>query len=333
MPEENEQATKDQHYVPQFYLKKFVNADNKLEILDCDRRKLVIARTPKSVCNEEYFYSVNNTLDEASQVLEKEFQRIEDHISKYYDGIALKFVEFQEITEEDKMQIATFMSMQYLRGPYMRKRIKKMDENVIKEITKMRFGSESIHDSFDRLEEKTGEKTSEKQRKEVIEFAKKGDYTVETSNASHLRMLGEMEGFRNLLFGKEWTVYISKSSKKFITSDNPVIEIFPKWAGKTFWGPDFMQRTHQFALTPEVLIIADEPRNLPKEPTMGKIKRKTFFDNRVHNDKILELNFPSARFAMAYAYANNKDLLQAIIDSDDLYKKQLAQKIIRQAKV
>lgn len=318
-----EQISKNQHYVPQFYLKKFVNSDEKLEILDCERRKVVTSRTPKSVCNEEYFYSLNNQLDEVSQVLEKELGRIESSVSNVYDKISQKFTNFEQITEDDKFLIATFMSLQYLRGPYMRKQIHKMNEQMVKHVTKMQFGSSHIHKFFDEHEKDTGEKLTDKQRQEVIEFAQGGEYGVEMGNASHLHLLGEMEGFRNLLFGKEWLVYISKSSKKFITSDNPVIELFPDWAGKFFWQPTFLQRTHQFAMTPEILIIATDPRNPPE---IGKIKRKTLFDSREDNHKILELNFAHPRNATAYAYANNKDLLQDIVDSANLYDRQQATK-------
>ncbi len=317
--DENEQITKNQHYVPQFYLRKFANNEDKLEILDCERRKVVAPRSPKSVCNEEYYYSANNKLDEVSQALEKEFQRIESDISKVYDSIVKKFVNFEQITENDKMLVATFMSLQYLRGPYMRKQIQRMNEQMIKQITKLHFGSTHIHKFFDQHEKETGEKLTEQQRNEVIEFAQKGEYRVEMGNAAHLHLISEMEGFRNLLFGKEWQVYISKSSKKFITSDNPVIELFPEWTGKFFYGPTFLQRTHQFSMTPDILIVATDPQN---PPAIGKVKRKTLFDNKEHNDKILELNFQYPRNAIAYAYASSSDLLQDIVDSANLYDKQ-----------
>lgn len=329
MNNEKEQITKNQHYVPQFYLRKFVNSEGKLEILDCELRKCVVARTPKSVCNEEYFYSANNELDEASQVLEKELQRIETDISRFYDEIVKKILDFKEITPSDKMTISTFLSMQYLRGPYMRKQIKKMDESIIKQITKIRYGSEAINHDINKLEKEKGETISQKEREDLINFALSGDYRVETNNVGHLNMLGEIEGFRNLFFGKEWLIYISKSSKKFITSDNPVVEIFPDWNGKFFYGPTFLQRTHQFAMTPEILIVATHPRN---SPAVGQIKRKTLFDNAQHNDKILELNFQHPRNATEYAYASDKMFLQEIIDSANQFDKQKIDTILKIAR-
>lgn len=316
---ENAQITKNQHYVPEFYLRKFANSNGKLEILDCKRRKVVTPRSPKSVCNEEYYYSESNQLDEVSQVLEKEFQRIESGVSKVYDDIAGKFINFEQITENDKILIATFMSLQYLRGPYMRKQVQRMNEQMVKKITKLQFGSPHIHKFFDQHEKESGEKLTEQQRNDVVEFAQKGEYRVEMGNAAHLNLIGKMEGFRNFLFAKEWLVYISKSNKKFIISDNPVAELFPEWTGKLSYGPSFLQRTHQFSMTPDILIIATDPRN---PPAIGEIKRKTLFDNIEHNAKILELNFQHLRNATAYAYARDKNSLQDIIDSANFYNKQ-----------
>lgn len=315
----NKQITKNQHHVPQFYLKKFTNKDNKLEILDCKRRKIVTPRSPKSVCSEEYFYSVNNEFDEISQILEAEFGKIETKISQAYDKIAEKFISFKQITENDKMLVATFMSFQYLRGPYMRQQIRKMSEESTKLINKSIFDSPMADKIFDRYELGTGNKISKKQREAVSEFATKGEYEVETNNLLHLRMMGEIEGFRNLFFGKDWLVFISKSNKNFVTSDNPVIELFPEWTGKTFYGPTFSQRIQQFAMMPDILIIATDPQN---PSAIGKVKRKTLFDNKEHNRKILELNFQHPRNATAYVYANNYQLLQDIVDSANLYDEQ-----------
>jgi len=328
MPDKGEQITKNQHWVPQFYLKKFANKNGKLDILDCDLKKVVVERAPKSVCSEEFFYSVNDKKDDVSQQMEKEFQKIENQISSSYDRIAQNFVEFKQITSDDKLLISTFMSMQYLRGPYMRKQLKKNEESLIKQIMEIRFGSENTDKIFNDLEKEIGNKINKKDRKDTIDFAIKGEYSIKTSNFSHLGLIGEMEGFRNLFFGKKWLIYISKSSKKFITSDNPVLELFPDWTGKFFYGPDFGQRTHQFSMTPDILIVASE---LGEINSKIEVKRKTLFDNLKDNRKILELNFGYARFATRYCYASNKTSLQDIVVDAFLHEnqqKEILRKII-----
>jgi predicted RNA-binding protein YlxR (DUF448 family) len=319
--------TKEQHFVPQFYLKKFLNQEGKLEILDCERLKIVANRTPKNVCKGEYFYSTNDKIDEVSQLLEDELSRLEDGISKKYDEITNIIIEGKQMSFEDRVLVATFMASLYTRGVYMRKQIKKMSANTIKQIMKLQFESKNIDKQLNKLEEKLKKKISKKERKELIDFVVNGEYDVMTNNASHLRFMAEMEGFRNLFLGKYWTIYISKSSKKFITSDNPVIETFPDWHGKMFWGATFLQRTHHFSLTPEIMIVATNSDNLNhKNIYVKRIKRKTLFDNKKDNDKILELNFVYPRFAEEYVYSINKESLKDIIDSANLYDKQIKEK-------
>jgi len=323
--ETKEQITKDQHYVPQFYLRRFVRSDGKLEILDCERRQISSSRTPKSVCNEEYYYSVRNELDEVSQDIEKKLGRIEDKVSESYDKIADKIRNSQQIMNADKSIISSFISLQYLRGPYMRKQIERMNEKVVKEMIKMRMHMMPDNGFFHEYEKDTGQIITEKQRAVIIEMVDKEEYRVTTNNAPHLQMMGGMEKFHNLLFAKEWMIYISKSSKKFITSDNPVLELFPDWTGKFFYGPDFLQRAHQFAMAPDIMIVATDPRNPPQ---IGKIKRKTLFDNSNDNAKILELNIQYARHATEFAYANNIQSLQDIIYTANLYDKQQRKRLL-----
>jgi hypothetical protein len=43
--------TKNQHYVPQFYLKKFANSAGKLETLDVTNEKTLKPQSPSHVCS------------------------------------------------------------------------------------------------------------------------------------------------------------------------------------------------------------------------------------------------------------------------------------------
>jgi hypothetical protein len=52
-------------------------------------------------------------------------------------------------------------------------------------------------------------------------------------------------------------VYANKTQESFVTSDNPVAVVVPERQG--FFGPTFLQRTHYFALSPELCIEAVYP--------------------------------------------------------------------------
>jgi len=133
-----------------------------------------------------------------------------------------------------------------------------------------------------------------------------GKYSLEFNNAQHMMMFENHEGFTNLFCGQDWTVYISKSEKRFVTSDNPVVVVVPERVG--FYGPTFLERTHCFALTPEICIEARYPR----KETGKKIKRKLLFKG--DEMKVLPLNMILASQAHEYAYATDKQSLEDILE-------------------
>lgn len=118
------QITRRQHFVSQFYLRKFVNSAGELEVLDVPQRKILEPRTPKAVCYEEFFYgAATGKLDEVSQQIEKLFQQMEDSIAKQLDPIIAKLLNYSQIDDEEKWLIAFLMSMLWIRGPAMREQI------------------------------------------------------------------------------------------------------------------------------------------------------------------------------------------------------------------
>jgi len=85
---EMNQDTSRQHYVPKFYLRKFTNDNNELEVFDVATETIVKPIGPKGVAYEDYFYGIRTgEPDEISQQIEKFFQEIENLIGKKYDGL------------------------------------------------------------------------------------------------------------------------------------------------------------------------------------------------------------------------------------------------------
>lgn len=300
------QTTKKQHYVPQFYLKKFTNSSNEVEVLDCERRKIVAPRGTKAVCYEDFFYGIRTgKLDSVSQYLETAFQKMEDGIAKNINGVIEKILNQEQILDDEKWLIALAMSMLWIRGPVMRKEVKRMSEDVTKKINVFKFSHPNIGKWFDKYDRETGNTTSPEMREKIKKMMIEKEYSLKFSNSQHLMMFDDFQGFANLFFGQDWTVYISKSDKKFVASDNPVAVIFPKIKG--FWGPTFLERTHYFPLTPEIFIVA----RYPMKDTGKKLRRKTLFKQ---NDKeILGLNMTLSGQAYRYTYAVQRQSLEDIL--------------------
>lgn len=300
------QVTARQHFVPQFYLRRFINSSGLIEVLDVSKRVILDPRAPKAVCYERFFYGAKTgEADEVSQQIEQLFQRWEDSIAKRIEPIIDKLLNHSQIDHEEKWTISFLMSMLWIRGPAMREQVNQLSEQVMKSVNKFQFSHQSADDLLDRIDRKTGKATTPEMRERLKRMMIDGDYTIEFNNASHLQMFKNFDGFANLFHGQDWIVYITKSDKKFTTSDNPITVVFPEKKG--WYGPTFLERTHYFPLTPEILIHARYPENFAGK----KLRRKTLF--KQNDFDILKLNLTTSNHAIQYAYGHSfEDILQAV---------------------
>lgn len=302
------QITEDQHFVPRFYLKKFANNKNELERLDLKERKIIDPRGPKGICCEDFFYGMETgKQDELSQQVENTFQLMENWTTKNIDTCIEKILDYQHIFDNEKWEIAFLMSMLWIRGPAMRKQINRMSEDVFKKISLFHFSHPNIDEWFDNFDKNTGSVTSPEMRKLVGESMTEGKFPLQFNNYFHLSMFDSFKGFANCFFGQYWIIYISKSNKKFTTSDNPLTVVLPERKG--FYGPGILERIHYFPLTPDIFIVASNP-----EADFGKkLRRKTLF--QANDKEILDLNIITSSRALQYAYAKDRQSLEDILGS------------------
>ena len=305
---DQEQITRGQHFVPQFYLRRFTNPKNEVEILDCKDRKILTPRGTKGICYEDFFYGIRTgEPDELSQQIESRFQQMEDYISKNIGFVIDKILNGEKVLDDDKWLVAFLMSMLWIRGPVMREQINKMSESVYKRVNAFWFSHPKVDELFDRFDVEKGTTTSPEMREKVKKMITEESYSLEFSNAQHMMMFDNFKGFANLFWGQDWTVYITKGKRKFITSDNPIVVMFPKRQG--FYGPTFLERTHYFALTPEIMIMARYPLN----DSGKKFHRKTLFDDS--QSEVLRLNMIVSGQAYKQAYSNNRRDLEDVIST------------------
>jgi Protein of unknown function (DUF4238) len=302
------QITARQHFVPQFYLKKFVNSSGFIEVLDISRKTILEPRVPKAVCYEKFFYgTTTGELDDVSQQVEKQFQQWEDSLAKQIEPIIAKLLNNSQIDDKEKWVIAFLMSMLWIRGPAMREQINRMSEEVMKHVNKLRFSHPSTDSLFDEFDRETGSTTTPEMREKLKRTMTEGDYSLKFNNASHLHMFDSFQGFANLFHAQDWLVYIAKSDKKFTTSDNPITVVVPDKEG--FYGPTFLERDHYFPLTPDLLIKGRYP-----EKDLGKkLRRKTLF--KQDDFDILKLNLTTANHVVQYAYATERQSLEDLLSA------------------
>lgn len=120
---------KNQHYVPQFYLKYFTNPQEKLCTFDKIEKKRLLFTNVKNLACEKYFYDFpqQSGIKELQQPMEKWFSELEtkaskfmNHIQKKIQGIlrlkpSEKVDSLQVLTQDQKLDLAYWVAVQSLR--------------------------------------------------------------------------------------------------------------------------------------------------------------------------------------------------------------------------
>ena len=301
------QITGKQHFVPQFYLKRF-SKEGQLQVFDVQAKRIGRPCSCKKVCYEKFFYAAETGVrDEISQVFEKDvFGKIEDVIAKALPEI-IERTDAQKLTNGDLYVLAHFMSVQWLRTCYFRERLQKMASEVMKWMLKRRASLPGFQDHIRSMAE--GRQIPDEQIEEVKRLIESDEYVIPTNNAQHLNFIGEEEinGYRNLLLAKKWRIIISDGPYRFITSDNPVAEWIPPRTGLI--PVTFMDRRHLLALTPDILIETGRPDSMnPEQQPVDRVSYHTANEKR-----ILMFNNVLANHAHKYAYAYQRDEFEQLL--------------------
>lgn len=299
-----ENMTKKQHFVPKFYLKRFADEKNFVEVLDLDKKELLKPYPYSGVCYEEFFYAANTgEPDEISQNFEKALKQIEDVIAPRLDSIIESIMNTRKIDDEELSILALFMSMLWVRGVYMRKQTEKMTVDVAKQIMAI---TASHKENFPKWAEKIMKENNVVASEEDIEDVRQAfmekDYDLKFNNVPHLNMIKDLNMYARMFFDKKWRFYIAGGNNRFITSDTPTIEWFPERKG--FYGPDIFQRKHYLALTPKILIELSHPKGHGKA-----VKRKM-----INDQEVLEYNMTIVNYSDKYCYSKTKKELQLLLD-------------------
>ena len=109
------------HYVPRFYLKRFLDIDGLLWVFDKVTQK-VFQTTPERIAAETHFYRIPDLIgtEHDPNFLETEFSALESRIAglteRWLSSAAnLNPIEKVEMTDEERQEMSLFISLQFLR--------------------------------------------------------------------------------------------------------------------------------------------------------------------------------------------------------------------------
>jgi hypothetical protein len=225
----SKQITKKQHFAPRFYFKRFA-VDNLLQTLDIQKGKLIKARPYSGVCYADFYYAIETGKeDETSQVFEQFFGEIEDKFAKEYDGIVEAIWNYQPLTDHQLDILAWFMASLWIRSPHMRRQVNKTMADGMKQMTTLMASHPNFTDGAKQALAERGHNVTDEQLEDARKTLESGEYELEfDNNANHLQLIAKCEEFYRWFSIKKWRFYLAKGTKKFITTDTPVVEVFNK---------------------------------------------------------------------------------------------------------
>lgn len=302
------QITKKQHFAPRFYFKRFA-IDNFLQTLDIQKGKLIKAQPYSGVCYANFYYAVETGKeDEASQVFEQFFGEIEDKFAKEYDSIVDAIWNYKPLTDHQLDIFTWFMASLWIRSPRMRNQVNKTMADGMKQMTTLMASHPNFTEGAKVALEKEGHKVTDEQIEDARKTFESGEYELTfDNNVNHLQLIAKCEEFHRWFAIKNWRFYLAKGSKKFITTDTPVVEVFNN-TGKTMiekmYSNHIAQRRHYLALTPEILIELIDPLK------SGKKQKRHAITN---DEMIIQSNLLLVRWSKDYAYATDKEYLEDLL--------------------
>ena len=217
---------KNQHFVPQFYLRRFCGG-GKLWVYDKEKRKFW-HQNPSEVAKKAHYYSVEGADGTLTVGVEDLLGIIE---VKTHDVFA-KIDSGEQLDNIDKSTLARFIGYQMVRVPHFRRLCNDIAESLIDEDTKLSFGDiEHARESLIEIGTSQSRITDE-HLSELVKFTNEIRYNITVDKSLSIEkilQLGETLG--KLFHGLRWRINVVTKDDAFITSDNPLTIVGPPTDG------------------------------------------------------------------------------------------------------
>jgi hypothetical protein len=212
----NLRIKKNQHYVPQSYLKRFTIDGEKSLIWSFDKENFEFKNSTSSIhkiCAEDYYYYQQDetngfdhiTLEDGLSAIEKVGNDILDKIEN------VSAMPFAYISEKERSELSFYISLMLTRGPAFRDCINELHGNIVS----ITFQHMLAAGNFPEMPEDLSKAIKKKGLENVIK-------PHVFSSVSLQAMIEAARQISISMLVKNWTLMVSPKNHKFVTSDTPV---------------------------------------------------------------------------------------------------------------
>lgn len=239
---------KKHHYLPQFYISNFCN--NTGEVFVWNKEDSKIHKQGKNgTFHIPYFYTVDFSKYKqrhpaSTQRLRKAFgiehvdtsgvkeypDMIEDLLGESENeaaNVIRNLLAKKAIYAEDKMELATFIALMYVRTPSFREWSNQLEKLMYEQHIKEVFSDkEEVSRMYEKMKEEGCEKEVDVDG--ILEFVKNKRYTIQIPKEQLIQvMLMAAPVIDQMLYKKTWFI-VEAGESNFVTSDNPVFLLHPE---------------------------------------------------------------------------------------------------------
>ena len=288
---------KNHHYLPQFYVKGFTNINGKVSVYHRKDDKIK-SQGKKGTFHIPYFYSVDfskykKNIPELAQKIKKAYgvdkidssevkehpDIVEDLLSEsenYAAVIIQKLIAGKNISDEDRIELSTFIAFMYTRTPAFRLMItgleKKETDDKINQIFSSNDSSKEIYQKM----RNNGYK-EDVDLDEIAEVVKEKRYNIKIPKEMNIKtILFSTMIIDKILYNKTWLI-LRTSKSSFITSDIPVFLSHPNIYQPSAYGVGFETSGVKviFPLSKELLLIMQNTQHGKQTSEINIDKMKT----------------------------------------------------------
>jgi hypothetical protein len=269
---------KNQHYVPQFYLRNFSKDEKSLNLFNISNKKNIIGDSIRNQCSDDYFYGKD-------EIIENTFQNIED-----VSGELIRKIILEKYIPQLKSQDHTILQL-----------------FIVTLHSRTKFKYEELDEIIDKMGKSTLEMYPDVDKKLLSKVVVKFDYPLQFSL---------LNAFSSYHLAQDLRIHllVNGSNIDFITSDHPVV-YYNKWAEniKNFGAIGLASKglLILLPLSPKILLLLYDPAIYK----IGNIKDSISYINKNEDiDNINLLQWLSSNDNIYYY--NESDFSKISIDSE-----------------
>ncbi len=212
---------KRHHYLPEFYLRGFCSGET-LWLFDRERNQMR-QQTPANTAVRSYYYAFDEPAGSRNTQIEALLSRVESDAKPCLEALR----HGKALKKEERAKLAFFFALLRTRVPEFHGFVEEIHEKMMKSTLRMIGRREG---ALDRLMAQVP--TKDVSVEQLREFIERGEYRVKLGReASLVPMLQLSVGLARAFEASNWAVLAPRSAGSFITSDDPVVPVWPKREG------------------------------------------------------------------------------------------------------